>query len=80
VQESLDAKRAKYLYNQENNAKGAKRQALENFQNRTTFDYEKQSPQQGSGGNWMDSIVKQFGPAAADSIQDFAVKFLPGGV
>lgn len=41
VQERLDAERARYLYGEQTNARDAKRRALEDFQNRTTFDWDK---------------------------------------
>ena len=43
VQESLDARRAEYLYNTEQASKTAKQGAVENLQNRQTFAYQKPS-------------------------------------
>jgi hypothetical protein len=49
VQESLDAQRSKYLYDTEQSSKTSKQNAVENLQNRQTFNYENQG--QGSGGS-----------------------------
>lgn len=40
VQENLDALRSQYLYNEQKDARGAKRNAVENLQNRNTFAYD----------------------------------------
>ncbi len=55
VQENLDALRAQALYGEKNNAQTSKRNAVENLQNRQTFDYER--PEAGFDiGNILGSI------------------------
>jgi len=44
VQENLDALRAQALYGEKQGAQNARRNAVENFQNRQTFAYEKPAP------------------------------------
>lgn len=44
IQESLDAQRSKYLYGQEQEARAAKRQGVQNLQNRQTFAYDTAAP------------------------------------
>lgn len=80
VQESLDAQRAQTLYNEQKEARGAKRQSVENLQNRQTFAYEQQNPSK-SSGNVMDLLS----PEALDKFSTSDVgnaifKMLPGGV
>ncbi len=85
IQERLDAKRTEYLYGEQKDARNAKRDAVENLQNRKTFAYD--ADDDGSGGsntgNWMDSLlnsVKGKEEGISDWIQDTALKYLPGGV
>jgi len=40
IQENLNAQRSQYLYGEQENARSAKRNAVENLQNRQTFAYE----------------------------------------
>ena len=60
VQESLNGKRAEYLYGEQNNARNAKRNAIENLQDRQTFAYDKNP--QNNGGFDLDSILKSVSP------------------
>lgn len=83
IQEGLQGQRAGYLYGQEQEARNAKRSAVENLQNRQTFAV--QQPGQGdqsSGGGWFDNILKSVSgsPEASGALQDMALKYLPGGV
>lgn len=66
VQESLDARRAEYLYGEQQGARNAKRSAVENLQNRQTFAYDKRAP---SGGG-IDSILNSITPDAIKGLQD----------
>lgn len=75
VQESLDAQRAQTLYNEQKEARGAKRQSVENLQNRQTFAYEQQNPSKSSG-----SAVDLITPENLEKVGDFAVKYLPGSI
>jgi hypothetical protein len=85
VQESLDAKRSDYLYNEQKAARKSKQDAVENLQNRQTFAY--QQPQAGGGGgsnipgmDWVNSISSSDVKGASDWIEDAIVKYAPGGV
>jgi LPXTG-motif cell wall-anchored protein len=64
VQESLDAKRSQYLYDEQKDARGAKRNAVENYQNRTNFDYDTGD----QGGFDIDKIVKSIGPGGLEKL------------
>lgn len=66
VQEGLDAKRSDYLYNQENNATSAKRNAVENLQNRTTFDYDTNN----NSGFDINKILGGFTPQIASGLSN----------
>jgi len=68
VEEKLAGLRADYLYNQENNAKNAKLNSLENYQNRQTFAYDQAAP---SGGGFnIDSILNSITPDSIDAIKN----------
>lgn len=71
VQENLDALRTDYLYKEKNNAKNNKINAIENFQNRTNFDYD--TAAQG-GGFDISSILDSITPAQTKSLSDFFSK------
>lgn len=70
VQESLDAQRANYLYGQESEARGAKRSAIENYQNRNT--QERQT--RGQGGFNINDIIKSIPPEAIAGVMDYFKK------
>lgn len=74
VQESLNAQRSKYLYNQENAAKSAKQAALENFQNRQTFAYDKAAGT--PSGFDIDAVLKSITPEMTSQLADY---FKPTG-
>lgn len=61
VQESLDAQRTSYQFGLEQEAKGAKRNAVENLQNRNTQAYSSGGQGQSSGssgeGGWTDLLT-----------------------
>jgi len=67
VQEGLDAQRAKTLYGEQKEARGAKRSAIENYQNRANFQNVTQDP---SGVN-IKEILDSLPPGAIDGIRDF---------
>lgn len=81
VQESLNAKRSDYLYNEQKAARDSKQNAVENLQNRQTFAYEKPQAKQG-GGMGIDNILSNFSSEdmakAGDWIQNAIVNY--GGV
>lgn len=68
VQESLNAQRNQYLYGLESQNRAAKRNAIENFQNRTTFDYEKKDPAAGFDFN---SLSKYATPENFEKLMSF---------
>lgn len=87
VQQGLDARRYKYLYDEQNNAREAKRNAVENVQNRQTFAYQQPYPdsqENGKNGFSIDNILNSVSGNNVDSalgwVQDKALKYLPGGV
>lgn len=61
VQEGLDAQRAKFLYAEQGDARTAKRNAIENLQNRQTFGYEQNAPE-GQGGFDISKILGNISP------------------
>ncbi len=65
VQENLDALRAKYLYSEQSNARDAKRNAVENLQNRKTFGYDL-SP--GANASNLDSILGSINPQSLNEL------------
>ncbi len=66
VQESLDAQRSKYLYDAESSSKGAKQNAIENYQNRQTFAYDTAAP----GGSTVDGILNSLTPDNMNGVKD----------
>jgi hypothetical protein len=76
VQEDLNAKRAKYLYDEQKQARSAKRSAVENLQNRQTFSYDTGAPR--SGGFDIGSILQSISPDAIAGIRDYFNQ-LPAG-
>lgn len=72
VQESLDATRSQYLYDAEQANKDAKRNAVENLQNRQTFAYQKDKPQS--------NPMSGFSASDFGDLQDTILKYAPGGV
>ncbi len=67
VQENLNAQRGQYLYNQENNARTSKQNALQNILGNSTFAYDKN---QGSG-SILDQILNTAGPSAGKWFADY---------
>lgn len=77
VQENLNGRRAEYLYNEQNQARSAKRSAVENMQNRQNFAYDTTAPR--SGGFDINSILGSITPEAISGIQNyFKPKFSSG--
>jgi hypothetical protein len=71
VQESLDAKRAEYLYNLENEARQAKRSGIDQILGMTTFDYQKPGPEKPS---MFDQFMGKVAPAAGEYAADYFFK------
>lgn len=69
VQESLDARRAQYLYNEQTGAREAKRRALEDFQNRTTFDWDK------TGQRGFSDIAGSLDPKTLEGLMQLVKQF-----
>lgn len=74
IQENLNAQRSQYLYGEQENARSAKRNAVENLQNRQTFAYDKQAP---SSTFDLNSILNSVTPEAVSGFMDM---FKGGGV
>lgn len=70
TQENLDAKRAEYQYGEQRGARDAKRNAVENYQNRNTFAYE-------SGEKPFDigAIINSLSPSNIQQFKDVLAKF-----
>lgn len=75
VQESLDAQRSQYQFGLEQDAKNAKRQSVENLQNRQTFAYDQGQQKQKSSG--FGDILN---PSNWEDIGNTVFNMLPGGV
>lgn len=72
IQENLNGKRAEYLYGEQNNARNAKRSAVENLQNRQTFAYDKNA---GTGGGFdINSVLKSITPEMTDQLAEYFKK------
>lgn len=65
VQEGLDAQRTKYLYGEQQDARNARRGAVENLQNRSTFAY---TPSKGFDIN---SILGSFSPEETNQLANY---------
>ena len=65
VQEDLDARRTQYLYGEQQDARNARRNAINSIQGRSTFNYDT-SPRQGFN---IDSILNQVTPERIDLIR-----------
>lgn len=74
IQEGLDAKRSDYLYKQENEAKGAKRNAISNIQNRSTFAYD--TAAQDSGGFDINKVLDSVSPEMIDQGKNYFNSFI----
>jgi len=69
IQENLNGKRAEYLYGEQNNARNAKRSAVENLQNRQTFAYDKSA---GTGGGFdINSVLKSITPEMTEQLANY---------
>ena len=66
VQESLDAQRTGFLYNEQSQARQARRNAISDIQDRSTFAYDKAAP---SGGFNLESILDQITPERVDQFK-----------
>jgi len=74
VQEGLDAQRSQYLYGQEQAAQQAKRNAIENLQNRQTFAWEmpqQPAPNAGAGSFDLNAILGSITPQMVSGMKDF---------
>lgn len=69
VQETLNAERARYLYGEQQDARSAKRNAIENLQNRTTFDYDRSAPS--NSGFDVGNILKSISPEMISGVADY---------
>ncbi len=69
VQEGLDAQRTKYLYGAESEARQARREGVENIQNRQTFAYDKSA--RPSSGFDIDAVLKSITPEMTDQLTQY---------
>lgn len=67
IQENLNAQRAQYLYGEQQGARSAKRNAVENLQNRQTFAYDTQAPNPSFN---LNSILNSVTPDAVSGLMD----------
>jgi len=70
VQERLNAQRSQYMYGLQKEARDAKRSSMENYQNRTTFDYDTSA--RGSAGIDWKSLIDQYGKFVKSGDSPFA--------
>lgn len=69
VQETLMGERSKFLYDEQKDARTARRGAVENLQNRQTFAYDKNAS--GGGGFDINSVLKSVTPEMTDQIANY---------
>lgn len=69
VQENLDAQRTQYLYGEQKDARGAKRNAVENLQNRQTFAYDKSA--RNDRGFDINKVLGSISPEMIDQVRDY---------
>jgi hypothetical protein len=67
VQENLDAERARYQFQGQQNAQANKQNAINNILNMNTFDYQ----QQDQSGNVIDDILGKVAPKAGEWFADY---------
>jgi len=68
IQENLNAQRSQYLYGEQKQARNAKREDLNNYQNRQTFAYDKNSD---GGGFDIDKIINSIKPEHVDAVKKY---------
>lgn len=68
VQEGLDAQRSQYLYGQQQDSMNARRNAMENFQNRQNFAYDVGAQQ---GGFNIDTVLNSITPKTVDYFESY---------
>lgn len=68
VQEKLMGERSQYLYNEQSDSRNARRNAVENYQNRTTFDYDNSK---GANVSGIDSILKSISPEMIAELKNY---------
>lgn len=76
VQQGLDAQRANYMYNQQNDMNRNRMNAIENIQGRTTFDYDTSAPS--SGGFNINRILQSVTPDMIDDARNYFSRFNRG--
>lgn len=68
VQENLDAQRTQYLYGEQQDARNAKRNAINSVQGRSTFAYDKAASNSGFDIN---AVLKSITPDMTDQLADY---------
>lgn len=69
VQENLNAQRSQYLYGEQKEARNAKRNAVENLQNRQTFAYD--TAAQNNGGFDVNRVLDSITPEMIDQAKNY---------
>src|SRR5687768_10494494 len=72
IQEGLDAQRSQYLYGEQKDVRSAKRNTVENLQNRQTFNYDVSG---GQNRNTLDNILGSITPDSIDAIKSIITGF-----
>ncbi|MFI0477776.1 MAG: glycine zipper domain-containing protein [Candidatus Rhabdochlamydia sp.] len=69
VQENLNSQRTQYLYGEQKDAQNAKRNAVENIQNRQTFAYDKSASN--GGGFDINKVLKSITPEMIEQAKNY---------
>lgn len=78
IQEGLDAQRTQYLYGEQKDARTAKRNAVENLQNRQTMAYDTAAPN--NSGFDINSVLSSISPEMISGASDWLSKGSGPGV
>jgi hypothetical protein len=68
VQEKLMGERAKFLYNEQSDSRNARRNAVENYQNRSTFAYDRSNR---GGGFDINQVLNSITPEMMDQARNY---------
>lgn len=68
VQENLNAKRSQYLYDEQSDSRNARRNAVENYQNRQNFAYDRSNR---GGGFDINQVLSSITPEMMDQARNY---------
>lgn len=68
VQENLNSKRTEYLYNEQSDSRNSRRNAVENYQNRSTFAYDRSNR---GGGFDINQVLSSITPEMIDQARNY---------